>query len=145
MSYTTARIAVSQGHQKVAEAELAVLEFLWDHGETTTRDITDALYPRGAASDVATVQKLLHRLEAKGYVRRDRSPFAHRVQAAVSRTDFAGQQLQAVAERLSGGSLVPLLVNLVEQHALSAAEREKIRRLLEEQAPEQPKTEGTKP
>jgi predicted transcriptional regulator len=136
---------VNQGRQKVTEAELAVLEFLWDHGEATTRDITDALYPRGAASDVATVQKLLHRLEAKGYVRRDRSPFAHRVQANVSRTEFAGQQLQAMAERLSGGSLVPLLVQLVERHTLSAAEREKIRRLLEEHAPERPGREETQP
>jgi BlaI family transcriptional regulator, penicillinase repressor len=136
---------VSECYQKVTEAELGVLEFLWDHGETTTREITDALYPRGATSDVATVQKLLHRLEAKGYVRRDRSPFAHRVQASVSRTDFAGHQLQAMAERLSGGSLTPLLMHLVERQSLSAAEREKIRRLLEELAPEQPVVEETKP
>ncbi len=136
---------MSQEQPKVTEAELAVLEFLWDRGEATMRDITDSLYPRGSASDVATVQKLLHRLEAKGYIRRDRSPFAHRVQATISRTDFAGQQLQAVAERLSSGSLVPLLIHLVERQTLSPAEREKIRRLLEEPASEQPGTEAPKP
>jgi len=136
---------MNQNPQKVTDAELAVLEFLWDHGETTIRDVTDALYPRGSVSDVATVQKLLHRLEAKGYVRRNRSPFAHRVEAAVSRAEFAGQQLQAVAERLSGGSMVPLLMHLVEREVLSAAEREKIRRLLEEHVPDQPGAEETKP
>ena len=94
---------------------------------------------------MATVQKLLHRLEAKGYVRRNRSPFAHRVQAAVSRTEFAGQQLQAVAERLSGGSMVPLLMHLVERELLAPAEREKIRRLLEEHVSDQPGNEETKP
>jgi BlaI family transcriptional regulator, penicillinase repressor len=136
---------VNRGYRKVTEAELGVLGFLWDHGEATTRDIAEALYPRGAASDVATVQKLLHRLEAKGYVHRDRSPFAHRVQAAVSRTDFAGQQLQSLADRLSGGSLVPLLMRLVERQTLSAAEREKIRRLLERNASDEPAAKETKP
>ena len=123
---------MSDESAKVTDAELAVLEFLWDHGETTIREITETLYPRGAGSDVATVQKLLHRLEAKGYIRRDRSPFAHRVQATISRPVFAGRQLRAMAQRLSAGSLTPLLVHLVEGDYLSPDERAKIRSLLDE-------------
>jgi len=42
-------------------------------------------------------------------------------------------------------SLVPLLIQLVERQTLSPAEREKIRRLLDEPAPEQPGEEETKP
>ena len=65
----------------VTDAELAVLRHLWDHGTATRRQITDALYPDGGPAHYTTVQKLLERLEAKGYVRSRagrRRPGVHR-------------------------------------------------------------------
>ena len=56
------------------DAELAVMQSLWDlprpGGAATIRELTDRLYPGGAASEYATVQKLLERLNNKGYVSR---------------------------------------------------------------------------
>jgi BlaI family penicillinase repressor len=114
------------------DAELAVLQMLWEHGPATIRQLADSLYPEGTESHYATVQKLLERLETKGCVRRDRSSWAHVFHAVLGRDDFIGQRLQAVAEKLCGGSLTPLLTNLVRSKQLTARERREIRKLMDE-------------
>ena len=54
--------------QDVTDAELAVLEVLWDQGPSSRRRIADVLYPGGQPAHYTTVQKLLERLESKGHV-----------------------------------------------------------------------------
>jgi predicted transcriptional regulator len=116
----------------VTDAELAVLQVLWDRGPATIRELTEALYPGGTAAQYATVQKLLDRLEAKGCVRRERTPGAHQFAAALGRGDLIGRRLQDVAEKLCGGSLTPLLTHLVRARRLSARERRELRELIDE-------------
>jgi len=115
----------------VTDAEFAVLSVLWDDGERSARELTERLYPACTAADVATVQKLVQRLEKKGLVSRDRSARIHRFSATLPREQFAGQQLSQMAEKLSGGSLTPLLVHLVENNRLSRREIDELRALLE--------------
>jgi BlaI family transcriptional regulator, penicillinase repressor len=114
------------------DAELAVLQILWDRGPATIRQLADVLYPQGNEAHYATVQKLLDRLESKGGVSRDRSGWAHVFAAAIGRDEIIGRKLQAVAERLCGGSLTPLVTNLVRSKRLTAKERREIRKLMEE-------------
>ncbi len=118
--------------QDVTDAELAVLQVLWDEGPATIRRLTDVLYPAGGAAQYATVQKLLERLEAKGYVGRRRTGAAHLFSAAVPRDELIGRRLQDVAEKLCGGSLTPLLTHLVRTRRLSARERQELRDLIDE-------------
>jgi BlaI family transcriptional regulator, penicillinase repressor len=116
----------------VADAELAVLEVLWEHGPATIRQLTDALYPSGKVAHYATVQKLLERLGAKGCVRRDRSSWAHVFEATIDRDALIIRRLQATADRLCGGSLTPLLTNLVRAKRLTAKERQELQVLIGE-------------
>jgi BlaI family transcriptional regulator, penicillinase repressor len=118
--------------QDVTDAELAVLQALWDRGSATIRQLTDDVYPRGAASAYATVQKLLERLEAKGCVRRDRAAGVHLFSAAIDRDELIGRRLQAMAETLCGGSLTPLLTHLVRAERLSARDRQSLRALIDQ-------------
>ncbi len=118
--------------QDVTDAELAVLQVLWDRGPSTIRQITDQLYPEGRTAQYATVQKLLERLEDKGCVRRDRRPAVHVFAAAIDRGELIGRRLQTMAEKLCGGSLTPLLTHLVQSQKLSAAQREELRNLIDE-------------
>jgi BlaI family transcriptional regulator, penicillinase repressor len=117
--------------QDVTDAELAVLEVLWDRGTATVRDITETLYPRGPASDVATVQKLLQRLEQKSWVRRNRDCWPHLFEAAIPREGLIDRRLQNTADTLCEGSLEPLVTHLVRSR-LGAGERRKLRLLLDE-------------
>ncbi len=118
--------------QDLPDAELAVLQTLWERGPSTIRQLTDTLYPSGTDAHYATVQKLLERLESKGCVSRDRSAWAHVFQATMDRDELIGRRLHAVAEKLCGGSLTPLLTNLVRSKRLTPKERREIRKLMDE-------------
>src|SRR6516164_4005142 len=122
---------MTRDFQDLPDAELAVLNELWDRGPSTIRQLTDSLYPKGTGAHYATVQKLLERLESKGCVSRDRSSWAYVFRAGIDRDELIGRRLQAVAERLCGGSLTPLLTNLVRSTRLSAKDRRELRALME--------------
>ena len=108
--------------QDVTDAELAVLRVIWDRDSATIRQICEAIYPGGGTSRYATVQKLLERLETKGFAARDRSESVHRFSATIARDDLIGSRLRAVAETLCDGSLTPLISNLVRSQGLSREE-----------------------
>ena len=114
------------------DAELAVLQVLWDHGPVTVRKITDVIYPKGTASHYGTVQKLLERLEAKEFVSRDRRHWPHVFAAGIDCDDLIGMRLRVVADKLCGGSLTPLLTQLVQADGLSAGDRKALRQQLDE-------------
>ena len=116
----------------VTDAELAVLQALWERGSATIRQLTDMLYPEGNEAHYATVQKLLERLEGKGHVRRDRSAHAHRFTALIDRDTLVGQRLRTMAEKLCGGMMAPLLTHLVRAEALSSQERQELRDLIDQ-------------
>ena len=118
--------------EPITDAELDVLKALWSDAPLTAREITEAIYGDPTPSNIATVQKLIQRLEAKNCVKRDRSRYVHRFSAKVSQAAVAGKQLEILAKKVSDGSLVPLITHLVQARRLSDEEKAQIRRLLEE-------------
>ena len=116
----------------VTDAEVSILHVLWERGKATVREIAEELYSGRSASQQATVQKLLERLEGKDFVVRDRSQSVHTFRAAVCREELIGRRLRTVAEKLCGGSLTPLLTHLVRAERLSAAERQELRKLIDQ-------------
>ena len=116
----------------VTEAELAVLRRLWERGAATIRQLAEDVYGGDGASSYATVQKLLDRLEAKGFVARDRAGAVHVFRATVGRDELIGRRLRAVADTLCEGSLTPLLTHLVRGRRLSDQERQALRDLVDQ-------------
>ncbi|MCA8941657.1 MAG: BlaI/MecI/CopY family transcriptional regulator [Planctomycetes bacterium] len=117
--------------QHVTDAELAILEVLWDHGEQPVRAIADRLYPGGGASENATVQKLCERLLAKGCVEVDRAVRPRTYRAAVERGDLIERQLESVADRLCSGSFLPLISRLVDGQKLTPEDIDSLREQIE--------------
>jgi predicted transcriptional regulator len=117
--------------EDVTEAELALLQALWDLGAATIRQLVERVYRQSGTSVYATVQKLLDRLEEKGFVRRQRGSAVHVFEAKIGREELIGRRLRAVADALCGGSLTPLLTHLVESQRLSQEERRELRTLVE--------------
>jgi BlaI family penicillinase repressor len=121
--------------QDITESELGVLRVLWDRGAATIRQLTDVLYPRGEAAQYATVQKLLDRMETKGYVRRDRTLYVHVFTAIFDRDELIGRRLRSLAELLCEGSLTPLLTHLAKAKDLTDEDRIALRSIFDETAP----------
>lgn len=118
--------------REITETELSLLNELWQRHSATVPELTEALYGNTAPALLATVRKLLDRLEAKGCVERDRGRWPHHYSAVVKREELAGNRLQAAADELFDGDLTPLLTHLVRSRKLSAKDREKLRKLFDE-------------
>lgn len=116
----------------VTDAELSVLQGLWEKGTATVRELVDMLYPKATLSLHATVQKLLDRLEAKKCVKRNKKVWPYQFAAAVKREALIMNQLQTTANKLCEGAFQPLLTSLVKARGLTAEERESLRGLLDE-------------
>jgi BlaI family transcriptional regulator, penicillinase repressor len=116
----------------VPDAELAVLEVLWERGPSSRRQLADVLYPGGLPAHVTTVQKLLERLEKKGHVRCSAASPVRTFAATVSRDALISRRLLDVADKLCEGSLTPLLMNLMRSKPLSERELAELRALVEE-------------
>ncbi|MFM8784750.1 MAG: BlaI/MecI/CopY family transcriptional regulator, partial [Phycisphaerales bacterium] len=69
----------------LANAELAVMELLWDHGALSARQVQDRLYGASDRSQHGTVQRLLQRLEEKDFVRRARAESVFKFVPCISR------------------------------------------------------------
>jgi BlaI family transcriptional regulator, penicillinase repressor len=118
--------------QDITDAELSVLQVLWDQGTATVRELTERLYKECTLSLTATVQKLLERLEGKKCVKRDRNTWPHSFSAVLRKDELIVRQLQTTANKLCEGDLHPLLTCLVKTRGLSAEDRKSLRGLLDE-------------
>ena len=120
------------GSERLANAEIAVMELLWESEQLTARQIREQLYGDSTKSQHGTVQRLLQSLEEKGFAHRDRSLGVHLFSAIIGREAYGGRQLESLAEKLTGGSIAPLLTHLLDKKKLDKAEIKRLRKLLEE-------------
>ncbi|HEY2827454.1 MAG TPA: BlaI/MecI/CopY family transcriptional regulator [Pirellulales bacterium] len=123
--------------EPVTEGELSILEVIWAEEAPTSRDLAVAIYERVSDSKVASVQKLLERLEAKGYVGRDRRARAHRFHALVARKEFLQHELRQLADRHCGGAIAPLVTALLRAKGVSKKERQQLLQQIDELWPEE--------
>ena len=109
------------------------MELLWESAKPmTARQIREQLYPDEKKAQHGTVQRLLQRLEDKGFVQRDRSISVHFFAPGISRATYAGTQLELLADKLTAGSFAPLITNLIERKKISRKEIERLREILDD-------------
>ena len=134
----------------LTDAELEVLKALWRLGPSSIRELTDQVYPSGGASHYATVQKLLERLEGKDCVRCTRKARVNVYVASVDRAAVIAHRLRDTAKALCGGSLTPLLTQLVGSVELTEPELEALRAIVDDRKKaraitRKPGREGSRP
>src|SRR4051812_31536618 len=112
------------------EAELELLQILWQKEPATVRDIYDALNLE-KVSGYTTVLKLLQIMTTKGLVVRDEAARAHVYRAAFTQDAMQSRLLSDLSNRLFAGSAAQLALHALSMEPASEDELAEIRALLE--------------
>ena len=116
--------------QDVTDAELAVLQALWESGSATIRQLTAVLYPTATTPSMQPCRSCLNAWKPRATS--TRSQWARALfRACTDRDTLVGHRLRAMAEKLCGGLMAPLLTHLVRAEALSLQERRELRELID--------------
>jgi BlaI family transcriptional regulator, penicillinase repressor len=114
-----------------SDGELAILQALWDSGPATVRAIHESM-PGAQETGYTTTLKLLQIMLEKGLVTRDDSARSHIYQAAVEGEKVRRSLLGDLAQKAFQGSAGQLALCALGSGKISAAEREAIRKLLDD-------------
>jgi BlaI family transcriptional regulator, penicillinase repressor len=121
-------MATKKKPRRLSAGELEILQMLWRDGPVT---LSAAQRGLGRAIGYTTVQTRLNRLVEKGVVTRTAErPAEYR--AAVATEDVSAGHLDLLLERVSGGSIVPLVAHLMKGRRLSREETLALRKLISE-------------
>jgi predicted transcriptional regulator len=114
--------------RRLSAGELEMLQMLWRDGPVT---LSEAQRGLRRTIGYTTVQTRLNRLVEKGVVARtSQRPAKYR--AAVATEDVSAGHLNLLLERVSGGSIVPLVAHLMKGRRLSPEEILALRKLISE-------------
>lgn len=114
---------------KPTDAELDILNILWDCGAATVREVHDLLQ-RSKPTQYTTTLKLMQIMAEKGLLDRDESARAHVYRPRLAREQVQTQVASYLLDRLFGGSPRSLLMGALSAKRTSRKELEELRRLL---------------
>jgi BlaI family transcriptional regulator, penicillinase repressor len=122
---------MSRHHPRPTDAELAILQVLWQEGPSTVRQVHEKLSGTRETGYTTTL-KLMQIMAEKGLVIRDESSRTHVYQARRSRDATQRQLVSDLLDRAFGGSAATLVMQALSAHPASAEELREIRRLLDQ-------------
>ena len=112
------------------DAELAILNVLWERGPSTVREVHEAL-SQSHDSGYTTILKLMQIMTDKGLVDRDESQRAHVYTSRLGEQRTQRQLLGDLIERAFGGSPAKLVMQALSASKASAEDLRTIRNLLD--------------
>jgi len=107
---------------------MELLSLLWQNGAMTLSDVHDAM---GRSVGYTTVQTRLNRLVDKGLATKMKAGRgATQYSASVDRDEVSASQLDVLVERVTNGSVVPLVAQLLDGTRLSTEDMQELRQLV---------------
>ena len=135
MGFATVQVVRSMAKKakpgRFTEAELELMNILWECGSSTVQGVVDHL-PPGRPLAYTTVQTVLNVLHRKGSVRRRLRDRAYHYEAVVSRFDAASNALHDLVHKLFGGSAEEAVLAMVKSRQLSPQKLSELRKLVED-------------
>ena len=115
----------------LSEAQLEIMNFVWDHGEVTVAQVWNELNTR---RNVArnTIQTLIVRLRDKGWLRERIAGSVYWYRAAKRRKGTQRQMVTKLLDTAFAGSTEGLVMALLNGRQLSKEEADRIRNLIDE-------------
>ncbi len=115
---------------QLSDAELKIMQALWDRSPQTMAEITKALYDETAWTK-NTVITLLKRMIAKGTVRVDESVYPKTYSPLVDRRTLGQQETKSLLKRLFRGNPTMLMSNMVDSGSITDEDLDEMIRLLQ--------------
>jgi predicted transcriptional regulator len=114
----------------LTEAELRIMNVLWEKGSATVHEVLQALPPKPtlAYNSVLTIIRIL---ETKGYVSHVKDRRAHVYMPKIDRKDATRFEVRHLVSRFFGNSHEQLVLNILEESSIDADELARVRQLLE--------------
>jgi BlaI family penicillinase repressor len=116
--------------EKLTNAEWQVLNALW-RGKTALGEIVDYLHPVTKWTR-NTVHTYLTRMEKKRLVNIDRTGDYHIYTPRVTKDECSKQERDILLNKVYGGAVGDLIAAFLKESRISAEEKEKLNRLLDE-------------
>jgi len=113
----------------LTEAELRIMEVLWQQGSATVQDVLDAL-PSKPALAYNSVLTTIRILEKKGYLKHVKDGRAHLYVPVVGRKDASRSEIRHLIRRFFGDSHQELVLNIVEAGDLDLEELDRLKEML---------------
>jgi predicted transcriptional regulator len=128
-SYEEERLARSKS-ATLTEAELRIMNVLWERGSATVHEVLQALSTRPslAYNSVLTTIRIL---ETKGYVKHLKDKRAHVYMPKIDRKDATRSEVRHLVNRFFGNSHEQLVLNILEEGNIDADELARVRKMLE--------------
>lgn len=117
--------------ERISEAELAVMDVLWENAPLCAQDVGEAVCAARGWS-LPTVKTLLSRLVTKQALTTVRDGKRFLYSPAIDRSDYVGTESRRLVDRLFGGRAAPLFAQLAEAQALTDTDIAEIEALLKE-------------
>ena len=114
----------------LTEAELRIMNVLWDEGSATVHEVLQGLSSEPPLA-YNTVLTFIRILEKKGYVKHVKDKRAHVYMPKVDRKDATRFEVRHLVSRFFGNSDELLVLNILEEKSIDAEELERVRELLE--------------
>ena len=114
----------------LTEAELRIMNVLWERNSATVHEVLEAL-PEKPAPAYNSVLTIIRILETKGYVKHVKDKRAHVYMPKVDRKDATRFEVGHLVSRFFGNSHEMLVLNILEDNAIDAAELDRLRKMLE--------------
>jgi BlaI family transcriptional regulator, penicillinase repressor len=115
----------------LTEAELRLMDVLWEKGAATVGDVVEAL-PETASLAYSTVLTTLRILEQKGYVRHSKEGRAFVYHPLIDRGEARRNILQYVLNRFFDNSPELLVLNVLKEEKIDAGEMKRLKKMIEE-------------
>lgn len=114
----------------LTEAELRIMNVLWEKGSATVHEVLGAL-PAKSAPAYNSVLTIIRILEKKGFVKHIKDKRAHVYLPLVDREKATRFEVGNVVRRFFGNSEESLVLNILEEKGIDAEELRRLRQLLE--------------
>lgn len=118
-------------HGKLTSSEWNVLNCLWEHSPRTVMQIASEL-ERTVGWARSTTITTLHRMEAKGLVRREQASRGNAYVPLVDREQAAVAETQSFLDRVYRGSVGLMMSAMAQRRELSAGEISELRAILDQ-------------